>query len=286
MNFLYRQAKKLENNAYSPLYALGIENFILKSMSFDRDRKSVTRKSHYHTYFEVHVLREGHQIYEVDGKRIKVSGGDILFVPPFVRHIALSEDRSTSKYAFSFSLREESELSLSASRAPFSLLHTDGGISENLEFIAREMRERAAYGKAISEGRAVECVMMLFRSLGIKPCAEEVEHADTEDVRVFMIKQYVDDNISHRITVSELASYAYLSKKQLERIFIRDTGCTVMDYVRRQRCKEIEGMLADPRLSLKEISEQLNFASECAFNSFFKKNAGMTPGEYRKSNVK
>jgi AraC-like DNA-binding protein len=48
----------------------------------------------------------------------------------------------------------------------------------------------------------------------------------------------------------------------------------------------IEKLLSDPSLSLRQISEKMEFNNEYHFNSFFKKYAGMTPGAYRKSVVK
>ena len=49
-----------------------------------------------------------------------------------------------------------------------------------------------------------------------------------------------------------------------------------LDYV------EAVKMLADRSLSLKRISDIMNFNNEYYFNAFFKKWAGMPPGEYRK----
>jgi YesN/AraC family two-component response regulator len=41
-------------------------------------------------------------------------------------------------------------------------------------------------------------------------------------------------------------------------------------------------LLSDSSLSLKQISEIMNFNNEYYFNAFFKKYSGMPPGEYRK----
>ena len=47
-------------------------------------------------------------------------------------------------------------------------------------------------------------------------------------------------------------------------------------------CYNVFAVMNESELSLKEISERLNFANEYYFNTFFKKYSGMTPGEYRK----
>ena len=53
-----------------------------------------------------------------------------------------------------------------------------------------------------------------------------------------------------------------ISEKQLERIFERESGLTVMEYVRKRKCIQIEKMLFDPSLSLRHISEIMNFNNE------------------------
>ena len=57
------------------------------------------------------------------------------------------------------------------------------------------------------------------------------------------------------------------------------------DYIKRKRASAIAEMLSGTSLSLKEISRVMNFNNEYYFNSFFKRYCGMTPGDYRKSNV-
>jgi AraC-like DNA-binding protein len=107
-----------------------------------------------------------------------------------------------------------------------------------------------------------------------------------EDHRLTIAKQYIEDNICQPISVSELASYCYISEKQLGRIFVSECGLTVMEYIRKMKCRQIEKMLSDPSLSLRQISEKMNFNNEYHFNSFFKKYAGMSPGTYRKAIIK
>ena len=103
------------------------------------------------------------------------------------------------------------------------------------------------------------------------------------DMRLYLAKQYVSDNICRAISVEELATYCHIGKKQLTRIFLCEEGCTVAEYVRRARCRHIEKLLADPSRTLSGISEEMHFCNEYYFNTFFKRHTGMTPGAYRRS---
>ena len=110
-----------------------------------------------------------------------------------------------------------------------------------------------------------------------------VQPHETEDHRLSIAKQYIEDNIERSISLSELAAYCYLSEKQLTRIFRQGEGVSAAEYVRQRRCRKIEELLAGSDLTLCAISEQMGFSSEYYFNAFYKKYAGMTPGAYRKS---
>ena len=107
-----------------------------------------------------------------------------------------------------------------------------------------------------------------------------------DDPRIQLVKQYVKDNIAENINTEELASYCRISEKHLERIFLQSEGKTLMTFVREQKCREIEKLLADSSLSIKQISEMMNFSNEYYFNAFFKKHSGMPPGAYRKTVLK
>ena len=131
--------------------------------------------------------------------------------------------------------------------------------------------------------RMLEAVLSLLR---LKEKAEAGVKEDAENERFLLVKEYIEANSSRPISLLELASYACISEKQLERIFIKEMGESVMLYARRRRCKRIEALLCDPTLSLREVSERTGFSNEYYFNAFFKKYAGMTPGSYRKAVLK
>lgn len=287
MTFLFRQNASGEASSCSALSALGLEGVFLKKLSFEKDRKSITPKRHYHTNYEVHIIQKGFQIYELEYERVRVSEGMLLIIPPFVRHVTEGEDPHTEKIALTFSLHENSNLATALQpTSSFVLLETPSVLTENLERISEELAEKRVFYRVLVEDRILECILHLLRLLGVKDAAVSNEEATGEDPRVLLSKQYVEDNVCRSVTVSELASYCCLGEKQLERLFLKQVGCTVMQFVWQKRCRQIEHMLSEPELSLKEISERMGFANEYYFNSFFKKHAGMTPGAYRKSVLK
>ena len=103
------------------------------------------------------------------------------------------------------------------------------------------------------------------------------------DERLSDAKRYIKDNLGFNITCKQVAQHCYLSVKQLSRIFVKYEGMTLMKYITKAKTEAAEQYLADSNMSLKDISEKLGFCNEYYFNTFFKKNAGLSPGDYRKS---
>ena len=285
MEILYRQAMKTANSGANTLDFLGVERLMLKFISFERDRVNITRKSHYHMNYEVHIITKGQQTYGFSGENLTVKPGMMLIIPPGIKHIALGEEKGTEKYAFTFSLSDPRAILKSPQNRAIDA-PTPNGLIENIEIISREEREKNPYYRLVSDSRAAECILACLRRIGVTAPTTVAPTDPDENPRVALAIQYIEDNATENVSVPELASYCCISEKQLERLFFSHLGTSVKDYVRRRRCHRIEKLLADPRLTLRDISELMHFSSEYYFNAFFKKYAGMTPGAFRKSVIK
>ncbi len=284
MEILFQQQNTSDKPSEAVLREFGIEQCILKNLSFKKDRSSITRKSHSHMSFEIHIIEEGYQIYRVTDKTVRVESGESLLIPPDTKHLSKDEDPCTRKHAITFKLSEGSFFEESAGKISSCVIYrTPACVEENLRVIQAESARRDPCYSAVVGYRVWECILAYFRLSGINNTQQYEAPAQTENEILFLAKQYIEDNVCRRISLSELASYCCISEKQLERIFHKELRETVMEHIRRKRCTKIEQLLSDPTLSLREVSEIMGFNNEYYFNTFFKKYSGMTPGAYRKS---
>ncbi len=283
MRIIFKQSK--EKNGASLLQGLGMERCYLKHIVFADDRSYITRKRHHHTDFEIHMIERGCQVYETDAGEIALTEGQFLLIPPTLKHCAIREDAESSKYSVTFGIAEASFLH---GAIPLFTGCIPEEVCAALRCIREEHERREAHFDALISLRVAECVLRLLRLAGGGGAFADRERdlEDGEDARLLLAKQYVKDNLTRPITVSELSSYCAIGEKQLTRLFLRGEGIPVAEYVRRERCAHIEHLLADSSLSLREISEEMNFNNEYYFNAFFKKQSGMTPGAYRRSVLK
>lgn len=93
--------------------------------------------------------------------------------------------------------------------------------------------------------------------------------------------EYIYVHIQERITVDDLASHTGLSPSHLSRLFKKETGISISDYIREKKVAKAQELLRFGNLSLIEISSFLSFSSQSHFTQLFREFTGMTPKKYR-----
>ena len=277
--------KQPENDSYHSAVALeefGILQCFLKRIASKNDKTNITRKRHYHKCVEMHLIEKGYQIYEVEGKRMRLEEGSLLMIASQAYHSVIEEANETEKYSFTFELKNNGMAEqLILEMGAYFLRETPTMVRESISYIEKEKRERKPYHTVLICNRVLECILQILRLLPSAVVETTIEPLG--DMRLKLAKQYIEDNICYAVSIEEIADYCHVGKKQLTRIFLCEEGCTAAEYVRRARCRHIEKLLSDPTKTLSGVSEEMHFCNEYYFNTFFKRYSGMTPGAYRRS---
>lgn len=80
----------------------------------------------------------------------------------------------------------------------------------------------------------------------------------------------------------ELATQAGMSYSSFRASFRATMRETPHQYIQRTRLDFARELLANQRLRIKEVAQQLHFANEHYFSAFFRKKTGVTPSDFRK----
>lgn len=96
---------------------------------------------------------------------------------------------------------------------------------------------------------------------------------------------YIYEHLHTRITLDTLASVTNLSAPYLSRLFKKEIGYSVSEYILNKKLETAKSMLSSSDYSIAEISASLAFPSQSYFTNVLKKDCGMTPKEYRKINA-
>jgi AraC-like DNA-binding protein len=82
---------------------------------------------------------------------------------------------------------------------------------------------------------------------------------------------------------TDLAEIARQSYSGLRESFKATRGETLHDYIQKVRLTQASALLADERLSIKEVSAKLQFRCETYFTHWFRRHTSQSPGVWRKS---
>ena len=115
-------------------------------------------------------------------------------------------------------------------------------------------------------------------------CAANTTLININSKQVRDCVDYIRKNAHDNITVSELAESVGLNETYLSKLFKKEMGCTVSEYIRDEKIEEACYLLTFSNKTSIEIATDLSFSSHSYFISVFKKVKGVTPKEYRNQN--
>lgn len=98
---------------------------------------------------------------------------------------------------------------------------------------------------------------------------------------VMQCVNYIYSHIKERITIQDLADYTGLSSSYLSRVFKRNLGVSISDYVREQKIEKATHLLRYSDKSVIDIANYLAFSSQSHFIQIFESYTGLTPKKYR-----
>ena len=92
---------------------------------------------------------------------------------------------------------------------------------------------------------------------------------------------YIYDHVREHITVEDLAKAICISPTYLSRIFKKELGVSVSEYIRLRKIDLAKNMLRFSDWELADIACALSYSSQSHFIQHFRSQVGMTPKVYR-----
>lgn len=106
--------------------------------------------------------------------------------------------------------------------------------------------------------------------------------SDKDGSRMNQVMQFLLENRFDKITLSQAASTANLSKEAFCRFFKLRTRKTFTQYLIQLRINEAQKLLQETDMGISEIACQVGFENLSYFNRSFKTIVGISPREFRK----
>ena len=249
----------------------------------------IYRTPHLHKDFELGILLDGEvrQIF-ADGEQT-LKKGDFWLVNPYQRHELLAENP-----ALIMSLQVSPQFFMPYYPVMSNVymegihLHPDHASYPKLtEYVFRACRLLLAQPERY-ELKGVSLINYIFDLLLEQFPYHIVSEKEkgifqTKGSRMRRITQYIDENYTQKLLLSDIAEHENLTLSYLSHFFKDSFGMTFQEYLTRIRCEKARQMLLLTDLSLLDISISCGFSDTKYFNKGFQNLFGCTPKEYRYS---
>ncbi len=96
-------------------------------------------------------------------------------------------------------------------------------------------------------------------------------------------KKWILERIDVNITVSQLADELYVNPSHLSRVFKKETGKTVIQYIQHYKTERAKELLKQPGIKLYEVAQILGYESVAHFNRIFLREVGMSAKDYQRT---
>jgi AraC-like DNA-binding protein len=104
----------------------------------------------------------------------------------------------------------------------------------------------------------------------------------TQNQRINEVVKYINAYFETNLTLLELAQKVNLSKSHLSKLFGKEMGVSVMEYLKNVRLTNAKKMLLSQSLSVTQVAQQCGFNSPSYFTKLFKEKYNQTPKELLK----
>lgn len=259
---------------------------------------------HSHEFWEISYVYEGRGTHHSEGgKKEAIREGEFVFLSPGVSHCITSPppekgsrvrvcnllltqdyiDMIKEKLSCIHELDEYSLKNMIFYNRPFCIHLKDdsGSVHHLLMTAAHEYRHFSDGSREIIENCAVSLFVYMIR-LYEKNLKHETVTTTKNDLIDDLVK-YIRSNFGSDLTLDYLAEYAHLSPEYLSRYFKKCTGKNLSEFITEVRIEKARYRLRTSTWPINDIWEYCGYHSANNFEKAFKKAAGMTAREYRRS---
>jgi AraC-like DNA-binding protein len=242
---------------------------------------SVTTGRTLREYQAVYITSGGGWLNDAVNGRQEIRAGDIFMLFPGIEH-SYSPDPATGwrEYWVGFdgphARRLEANGLFSPQKTVFRI-GLDEALMGDYEQIIQLCRHQPSGFQVVLGVKILQLLAHLHLS------EKAVAAGDSETDLIRSARSIMQLRLESGIEMYDLAKEVGVSYLHLLSVFRLHTGLTPYQYFLQLRIYKAQELLQDPKLSIKEIAEIMNFDNQYYFSRIFKHKTGMSPLQWRES---
>ncbi len=252
-----------------------------------------------HDEFELVYMQEiDRGSYYIDNTIVKVHSNDLILIKPQVPHYLKIECTRPCRFIvlkFKFekgSASDYSNISVNDFISFISDNNDSGGyfmlsnnncdnISNIMQQIMHESKTPDNESEFLKSLLTMELFVWLSRSLRSQWETNLATKGHKLKEILESAKSYIDNNYNTDISLTDIASFVYISTSHFARAFKKYYNISPIQYLLSVRIEKAKALLEETNLKVGDIASSVGFSAQQRFNDIFKKHLGVSPSEYR-----
>lgn len=253
-----------------------------------------TTPPHKHSFYELIIPISGTATYKFKKNTLNLFQNKICLILPDTTHqpVNYSDDFAALTLGFYFLEPTTLSLPIHTNKEHIELKNSPYIINSIMYILTLSQGTENGYYQRIN----MQLSLLIFDIINqIEPIRKAFPRIDdneekpemiSNDTRIRAAIQYIYDNISSDILVDDVASYAGICSRQLNRILISSMNISTNELINKIRIKTAKKYMESPSLTLSQISTKCGFNSLTSFSRSFKKITGVSPKFYKENQVR
>lgn len=139
-------------------------------------------------------------------------------------------------------------------------IYTSAGIASGIDLMLHIIERHT--GGNVAHRVARELVVYKRRDGVNEQHSVYFQYRDHIHNGIHKVQDYIIDNIGKKLYLNSLAEIANMSERNFSRLFKRETGITVHQFITNVRVEQIKNLFKNPDLSRKQIAKKVGLVSE------------------------
>lgn len=246
---------------------------------------------HCHPEYEINVVINTHGTRVIGDSEETFTGLDFVMIGPYIPHVWRSTEEENHVVTIQFS-PDLLNYPIMNKRLFLPIKQLLADSRQGLQFYgadAERIKDEIVELTRIQGFQTATRFLNILNSLAHAPRRKLVSNMyESENLihqsksrRISKVCRYIEENISHKITLSDAAELVNMSDSAFSHFFKKQTGISFITYINNLRVAKACDMLANTTTSASEICYDCGFNNKSNFIRIFTKRKGMTPIEYR-----
>jgi AraC family transcriptional activator of pobA len=237
---------------------------------------------HRHMYYELFFFKKGGGVHLIDFIEHPIVDNSIHLIAPGQVHLLR---RDTKSYGAVIHFKKET-----ATQLPqvYSLLqnaaspifeHKDEAYRRIL--VVLQQLEEAIKSEDQNVDEMVACLWHILLKITSHQKAAKVKYESRSYKYFAELRLLVEENYRNNKLPVWYAAQLHITEKRLNEVCKEATGLTMSNYLKERIVLEAKRLLSHSAGSVKEVGYHLGFEDPSYFARFFKKNTGLTAGDFK-----